>query len=94
MSLKNEDRCWLWQGPRVIQATIKNKINTESCKHAQKVDVENISEEYKETASKKLDKINPPGKDSRNLWQEIRDKIKESASKHKQIYPRKKVLCG
>ena len=62
--------------------------NTKSSKNAQKRDIENISEEYKETVRQKLAKINPQGKDSENLWQEIRDTTKEAASNIQKI-PRK-----
>ena len=76
-------------GKELLQATIKiKKKNTKSVKHAQKRDMENISEEYKETVKQKLTEINPLGKDSDNLWHEIRGAFKESASNIQ------KVLCG
>ena len=74
----------------LLQATIKIKIkNTKSGKHAQKRDIENISEEYKEIVRQKLTKINPQGKDSENPWQGIRGAIKEAASNIEKV-PKKK----
>ena len=66
----------------LLTATIRIKLKkTQQVKKGWKLDIDNIPEEYKNEIKQKLATINIQGRNSEEIWKELRDSFKEVADK-------------
>jgi hypothetical protein len=79
-------------GHERLTATIKIKLKkTQQAKKGWKLDIDNIPEEYKNGTKKKLATINIQGRNSEEIWKDMKDIFKVVADK---TVPRKEKKTG
>jgi hypothetical protein len=76
----------------LLTATIRIKLKkTQQAKKGWKLDIDNIPEEYKNEIKQKLATINIQGRNSEEIWKDLKDTFKEVADK---TVPRKEKKNG